>query len=136
MATLLVATALHVGFQLTVSVLVYPALVRTPASLWPKTQRQHSRAIVWLVVLVYGMVLLASAGALWSAPDTWWVWLSCGASAGAFAVTATRAAPLHGQLGRVGPEPDLLAALLLADRVRLALALVAMIGAIGALSTR
>jgi hypothetical protein len=57
-------------------------------------------------------------------------WLAALATAAALLATALRAAPLHGRLGRQGPEPDLLAALLRADRVRTAAALVAVVAAL------
>lgn len=45
-------------------------------------------------------------------------------------MTAVRAAPLHGRLAR-GPEPELLRALVRADRARTVLALVAALAAAG-----
>lgn len=122
---LLGATALHAGFQLTVTVLVYPALVRLAPADFARAHADHSRAIVPLVGLVYGAVLVTSVGAVVSAPASVLAWLVAGASGLALLVTAVRAAPLHGRLGLRGPEPDLLRALLGADRVRTLAALVA-----------
>ncbi len=42
---LLTATAVHLGFQVAVSVLVYPALTRVPAEHWAEAHKAHSRAI-------------------------------------------------------------------------------------------
>ena len=53
----LAAAALHAGFQLTVSVLVYPALLR--AEPFAPAHDRHSRSIVPLVLLVY-VALVAS----------------------------------------------------------------------------
>src|SRR3712207_7268377 len=39
------ATAAHLGFQATVTAVVYPALARTPAPQWAAAHRAHSRAI-------------------------------------------------------------------------------------------
>lgn len=94
----LVATAAHAGFQLTVTALVYPALVRVGPEGWQQAHTRHSRAILPLVVLVYGALL----------------------------VTATASAPTHRRL--VTPEPHLLRRLLVVDRVRAGLACLAFAG--------
>lgn len=126
---LVVATALHLGFQLAVTLVVYPALVRTPAEHWSAAHARHSRSIAPLVVGVYGAALVGVGGALVADPGAGTVWLSALATAAAFAVTAGRAAPLHGRLGRGGPAPDLLAALVRADRLRTICAALALLAA-------
>jgi hypothetical protein len=123
---LVVATALHAGFQLTVTTLVYPALARAARSDFARVHARHSRAVVPLVGLVYGAVVVAAAGAVLAAPTSLLTWSAALASAVALATTAFRAAPLHGRLGRRGPEPDLVRALLRADRVRTLAALLAL----------
>ncbi len=123
---LVAATALHAGFQLTVTLLAYPALAEVAADRFARAHAVHSRRIVPLVGLVYGVLALACLGALVSAPGSLAVWVAGGVSATAVLLTALRAAPLHGRLAREGPEPSLLTALVRADRVRTAAALVAL----------
>lgn len=127
---LVAAAALHAGFQLTVTTLIYPALVEVEAARFAAAHTVHSRRIVPLVGLVYGALGLACLGALLTAPGSAAVWLAGAASAAAVLVTALRAAPLHGRVGREGPGPDLLRALVRADRVRTAAALVALVAAV------
>ena len=123
---LLGATALHTGFQLVVSVLVYPALVAVPAPDFAAGHARHSRRIVPLVVLVYGAVVVACTWVLIDGPRSPSAVLSCAASALAGGTTAFLAAPTHARLGRDGPTSALLVRLLLADRVRCAAAVVAL----------
>ncbi len=129
---LLAATCLHAGFQLTVTTLVYPALGRLRADVWSREHDLHSRRIVPLVVLTYAGVLVATAGAL-LADASPLVVLSAAGSALALGTTAARAAPLHGRLGR-GHRPALVEALVRADRVRAAGAVVAVLGAVAAVA--
>ena len=124
------ATSLHAGFQLTVTTLVYPALGRVGPDGFARAHAAHSRAIVPLVGVVYGVVVVAALGAVVSAPGSSAAWAAGVASAGALLVTALRAAPLHGRLGRRGPEPDLLRALVRADRARTTFALLATVAAV------
>jgi hypothetical protein len=127
---LVATTSLHAAFQLTVSVLVYPALVRVAAGAFARAHADHSRSIVPLVALVYSAALVGAGGAVCAAPTSVAAWLAALATGSALLATALRAAPLHGRLGRQGSEPDLLAALLRADRVRTAAALVAVVAAL------
>jgi hypothetical protein len=124
---LLAATALHAGFQLTVTVLVYPVLAATPTGDWSSVHRRHSRRITPLVGVVYLAVLVAAAGALLTAPRGA-VGVAVGATAVALGLTAALAAPLHGRLG-AGRDEDLIRRLLRADRLRSAAALVALVAA-------
>ncbi len=125
---LLLATALHLGFQLTVSLVVYPALARVPTRSWREWHSDHSTRIVPLVGIVYGSALVACVGSL-LAGATPGGWVAAAATAGAFGLTAFAAVPLH---GRLEPAPDraLLRRLLLVDRGRTGFALVAMTGAV------
>lgn len=124
---LLAATALHLGFQATVTVLVYPALARVPPAQWTAAHRAHSRAITPVVAVVYGSLLAAGGWALWSGPAAG-TWLALAATAVAMLVTAFVAAPAHGRLGG-GHDPELLRRLLRADRVRAVAAALALLAA-------
>ena len=128
---LLTTTAAHLGFQATVTAVVYPALARVPGAQWLEAHRAHSRAITPLVVVVYGSLLAAAGWALWAGPDAW-TWVALAAGAAAMAVTAFAAAPAHGRLAG-GHDPHRVGRLLRADRLRLIAAGVALIGALPAI---
>lgn len=124
---LLAATALHAGFQLTVTWLVYPALVRIPASTWAVEHERHSRRIVPLVGVVYVAALAAGTGVLLTGP-TYAEWVALAATLTAIGTTALAAAPLHGRLA-AGPDPVLLGRLLRVDGVRSVAVLAAFVAA-------
>ena len=128
-AALLAATALHAGFQATVTVLVYPALARVRPEDWPAGHDAHSRAITPLVAVVYGAALVACVGAVLSSPASAGAWVAAAGTAGAFLVTGAAAAPTHGRLGGAR-TPRLVARLLAVDRWRLVLAVLALGGAL------
>jgi hypothetical protein len=130
-ALLVAATAVHAGFQATVTVLVYPALVRTRDDDFPSAHDVHSRRITPLVAAVYGGLAVACGAALVAEPRTPGVRVAALGSAGAVLVTGVVAAPTHGRLGR-GRTPELVSRLLVADRVRLACAVLAFGGAVRA----
>lgn len=125
---LVVATAVHAGFQLTVTALVYPALVRTGADDWATVHGAHSRRITPLVTVVYGLLVVAGVTSVAVGPGSAWTWVAVVASAVALLVTATSAAPLHGRLAAT-PDPRLLGRLLRVDRVRAVAALVGVLAA-------
>jgi hypothetical protein len=127
-ALLVAATAVHAGFQLTVTWLVYPALGDLAAAPWSSSHATHSRRIVPLVGLVYLAVVVTVAGSLVVAPDVAHL-VAAAASAVVFVLTAGFAAPLH---GRLGPErePRLFRRLLAVDRWRSVFALVALSAAV------
>jgi len=127
---LLTAAAVHLGFQATVTAIVYPALARVPAAQWGIAHAAHSRAITPVVVVVYGALALAGGWALLSAPGGWTL-VALAALAVAVLVTAVAAAPAHGRLGR-GHDPARIARLLRADRVRAVAAGVALAAALAA----
>lgn len=128
---LLTATGVHAGFQATVTGLVYPALARVPAEDWPAAHDTHSRRITPLVAVVYGAAVVTSAGTLRQSPGSAGARVAALGTAGAVLVTAAVAAPTHGRLGR-GRTPQLVTRLLVADRVRLGCALLALAGAVAA----
>lgn len=133
LVALAVAAALHAGFQLCVTVLVYPVLLHD-GHRWSERHRAHSRAIVPLVALTYGAHVLAAGWALASRPDSVMVWVATAGLAATVGITALGAAPLHRRLGR-GHDPALARALLRVDRARLGAVLLAATAAVAALAT-
>ncbi len=113
---LLAAATVHLGFQLTVTAVVYPALARVPAGQWAKTHRAHTGAITPLVVLVYGLLALSGGWGLLAGPDAWTL-AAVAAGVVAVLVTVSLAAPLHLRLGRAY-DKALVRRLLHVDRVR------------------
>ncbi|UIJ35629.1 hypothetical protein [Allobranchiibius sp. GilTou73] len=128
-AAFLAATALHAGFQATVTVLVYPALARIPTDRWAVEHDRHSRRITPLV----GVVYLALAGAtVWMLVADRGPWTYAGAllALAVAVVTGVGAAPVHGRLSRA--DPVLIARLLVIDRVRAVLGVLLLACACGA----
>lgn len=132
---LALAAVLHLGFQATVTVLVYPALARVgrehPED-WTAVHARHSRAIVPLVGVVYVGLLAAGVWSLASGPGPLDLVALAGAW-GAVLVTGAVAAPTHGRLAT--PDPALLERLLRADRWRAALAAVGAVAALAGVAT-
>lgn len=129
-SALLTATALHAGFQLTITLVVYPALAAVPAPSWSPAHDAHSRRIAPLVALVYAAGLVAAVGAVLVTPSGGTVAALVGLVV-AVGVTATAAAPAHGRLGR-GKDDDLVRTLMRADRLRALGAVTALAGALAA----
>ena len=127
---LLTAAAVHLGFQATVTAVVYPALARVPAAQWPGAHRAHTRAITPVVVVVYGALVVAGGWALVDGPDRWTT-VALAAVAVTLLVTAFGAAPAHGRLGD-GHDPARIRRLLRVDRVRAAAALLTLAAAVPA----
>lgn len=121
----LVATA-HAGFQTTVTLLVYPALVEVGREAWDRAHARHSRRIVPLVALLYAGLLATGCVLVLDGPDAA-AWVGLVATAGALVVTAVAAAPLHGRLR--ADTDDLRRRLLVVDRVRCACAVVGAVAA-------
>lgn len=126
-ALLLAATALHAGFQVTVTALVYPALLAHGRD-WAARHAAHSRRITPVVGLTYVALLAAGVPALLTDRGPGVALAALGA-AGSLGTTAFVAAPLHGRLGH-GWDPALAHRLLLADRVRAVGAVVALTGGV------
>jgi hypothetical protein len=124
---LLAAVAVHAGFQLTVTTLVYPALFRT--SDWLPTHRAHSRAITPLVAVIYGALVVTSAWAVVDGVDSIGTVLALGGITLCLLTTAFFAAPLHGKLAG-GRDAALVDRLLVADGVRSIGAVLALVGAL------
>lgn len=124
---LVVAAALHAGFQFTVTAVVYPALVATDPAGWRRAHRAHSRSITPIVALTYAALLIGAGWALWTTPSSIGVWVSAGGAALSMSVTALVAAPTHTQL-TAKLDPTLLRRLIRSDRLRSAGALIALLG--------
>lgn len=138
-AALAAATALHLGFQATVTLLTYPALADTGRTAtpeaWARVHDAHSRRITPLVAVVYGALLVTGAWSVATGPGPAG-WVSLAAVLATFAVTAAMAAPTHGRLARPGADRGrLLDHLLRVDRLRLLGGLVAALAAAGAVVT-
>ncbi|WP_295696799.1 hypothetical protein [Lapillicoccus sp.] len=134
LVALAVAAALHLGFQLAVTVLVYPALARVAPGDWSTSHDAHSRRIVPLVGLTYAALLGSGVWALAAAPLSVGLVVALVGAATALLTTTFAAAPLHGRLGG-GHDPALVTRLLRVDRVRAAGAAVCLVGAVGAVLT-
>ncbi|RLV51202.1 hypothetical protein D9V37_00680 [Nocardioides mangrovicus] len=120
------ASALHAGFQLTVTVLVYPALAAHDAAQWPTIHGRHSSRITPLVGLVYALLVVCGGVLVAAGPGPLAVVGLLGGAA-SLVVTATLAAPLHGRLRT--HDTTRVARLLVVDRWRCA---AAVLGAVSA----
>ena len=127
---LLLVAAGHLGFQLTVSLVVYPALGEVGDEAWPSAHERHSRRIAPLVGALYVPLVLALAWAAESEPQAAGTWLALVGGALSVVTTAAVAAPLHGRLGRATERPELLRDLSRADRIRTAGAVACLVGAV------
>jgi len=126
-----VASAVHVGFQLTVTAVVYPALATRRADEWPRAHDRHRRTIAPVVLLVYG-ALLATGGWLIASGPGGLELVAVGVTALAFSTTAFGAAPIHGRLTQ--RDTTLVRRLFVVDRVRCAFAVAAGVLAVLAIS--
>ena len=132
---LLAVGALHAGFQLVVTVVVYPALADVPDASWARAHADHSRRITRVVAPLYAVVAGACLWALLSWPVGPAVAVALLGHAVAGGTTAAVAAPTHGRLGREGRRPELVRRLLVADRVRTGGALLALAAGLVAVAT-
>lgn len=127
---LLVLSAAHLGFQLTVTGVVYPALARVSQADWPVAHAGHSRRIAWVVMPIYAALVGVIVWLLVTGPSGWQIVSILGALL-SLLTTALFAAPLHGKL-TPGPEPALVHRLLVIDRVRCVGAVICFVGALAA----
>lgn len=123
-SALLVVGGLHLGFQLVVAVVVYPALAETPPDRWEAAHAAHSHRISLVVAPLYVAIAAVCLWVLVAGPRDVTNLLAVAGHALAAGTTALVAAPTHTRLGREGPTPELLRRLRLADGVRLAGAVV------------
>lgn len=129
---LLLVAAAHLGFQVTVDLVVYPALGEVPDDGWTRAHERHSRRITPVVAAIYPPLVLVLAWALVAEPDEAGTWLALAGGAVSVVTTAVVAAPTHGRLSSAGPadRPALMRRLDRADRVRTVGALVCLAGAV------
>ena len=125
------ASLAHAGFQVAVTALVYPALVRSgrvhPDD-WAEVHGRHSRAIGPVVAVLYGALLATGVWVLATGVGSVAAAVAGVGAVGAALVTAVAAAPTHGRLSR--PDPVLLHRLVVADRVRCGWAVLGAVGAV------
>ncbi len=131
-ALVLAAGALHAGFQVTVSALVYPALLR--AEPFGPAHRRHSRGIAPVVVVVYGALVATGVARLVVGDLDGASTVALGGAALAGLTTALVAAPTHGRLA-AGRTDALARRLTRADLVRTVGAVVGFAGALVAALT-
>lgn len=122
---LLAVSAAHAGFQLVVSVVVYPALAEVGEQGWATAHAAHSRRISLVVGPLYLALIAVNLGVLIDGVGSLAVGLAVLGNAIAGVTTALVAAPTHGSLGLRGPMPRLIRRLLVADWIRTGGALLA-----------
>lgn len=129
---LLLVAAAHLGFQVTVAAVVYPALAEVPLERWTGAHERHSRRIAPLVLVLYPALLGVVGWSLLARPDQLGAWVAASGAAVTLAATVLLAAPTHGALGATTPgrHARLVRRLLVADRVRTLGALVLAAGAL------
>ena len=130
---LLLVAAVHLGFQATVTLMVYPALRDVPADGWTRSHALHSRRIVPLVGALYVPLVALLVWAAVAHPDDLGTWLAVAGGVLSVGTTAAVAAPVHGQLSGAVSRDDrarLTRRLVVADRVRALGAMVCVAGAI------
>ena len=125
------ATAVHAGFQLTVTLLVYPALATRDSEEWAAAHGRHSRVTAPLVAVLYAALLGTAAVLVVDGPGPAG-WLALVATGAALADTAVLAAPLHGRLQE--RDAVLVQRLLVVDRWRCAAAVVGALAAVAAVA--
>ena len=130
LVTLLLVAAGHLGFQLTVSLVVYPALADVGADSWRVAHERHARRIAPLVGAIYVPLVLVLAWTAATEPQATGTWLALVGGALSVVTTAAIAAPLHGRLGGATERPELLRDLCRADRIRTVGAVVCVVGAV------
>ena len=129
---LLMVAAAHLGFQLTVDLVVYPALGDVSSDAWEAAHDRHSRRIVPLVVALYPPLVLLLGWAVVAEPRSAATWVAVAGGLLSVVTTAAVAAPTHGRLASVeaAGRPALMQRLDRADRVRSVGAVVCVVGAL------
>lgn len=129
---LLLAAAAHLGFQLTVAVVVYPALREVGDEAWSGAHESHSRRIAPLVGVLYVPLVVALAWVAATQPQAMGTWLALVGGALSVVTTAVLAAPMHGRLATVpaAERAELLGNLGRVDLIRTAGAVLCLVGAV------
>lgn len=129
---LLLVAASHLGFQLTVALVVYPALGEVPPAAWAPAHERHSRRIVPLVAAIYPPLVLLLGWVVVAEPRAVGTWLAVAGGLLSVVTTASVAAPAHGRLSSAPAtdRPALMRRLDRADRVRTVGALLCVVGAV------
>jgi hypothetical protein len=129
---LLLVAGVHLGFQVTIDLVVYPALGEVRDDQWSGAHERHSRRVTPIVAMVYPPLVLVLGWAVVQGPRVAGTWVALAGGLLAVATTAAVAAPAHGRLASAAPvdRAALLRRLDLADRVRSVGALVCVVGAL------
>lgn len=129
---LLLVAGAHLGFQLTVDLVVYPALGEVADDRWTTTHEQHSRRITPVVAAIYPPLVLLLGWTAVERPGEVGTWIAVAGGLLAVITTAAVAAPTHGRLASATAtdRSALLHRLDLADRARSVGALVCAAGAL------
>ena len=129
---LLLLAAVHLGFQLTVDLVVYPALGEVPDAAWAVAHEGHSRRITPVVAAIYPPLVVVLGWAVASEPREMGTWVALAGGLVSVVATAAVAAPTHGRLASVPPgeRPALMRRLDRADRVRTVGAVTCLVGAV------
>lgn len=104
---LLVAASAHVGLQVVVHLVVYPALAdasTTSPGTADLAHRRHGRRMSVAVAPVYGLLAVASVGVAVAEPS-WSAAVALGVVLATFLVTGTLAVPTHEAIAAEG-EPS------------------------------
>ena len=129
---LLLVAGAHLGFQLTIDLVVYPALGEVDGDRWTAAHERHSRRVTPVVAAVYPPLVLLLAWTVVARPGEVGTWVAVAGGLVAVATTAAVAAPTHGRLSSATTDDRsaLLRRLDRADRVRTLGALVCAVGAV------
>jgi hypothetical protein len=129
---LLLVAGAHLGFQLTVDLVVYPALGEVGPEGWARAHAGHSRRITPVVALVYVPLVLVLGWVAVAGTRDVGTWVALAGGLVSVGATAAVAAPIHGRLSSVDADERsvLLARLGRADRARTLGAVVCVVGAL------
>lgn len=129
---LLLVAGAHLGFQLTVDLVVYPALAEVGSEGWSRAHAGHSRRITPVVAAIYPPLVLLLGWTVVERPGEVGTWIAVAGGLLAVVTTAAVAAPTHGRLASATAtdRTALLHRLDLADRMRTLGALVCAAGAL------
>ena len=130
----LAAACAYAGFQVTITVLVYPQLAavgRSAPAIFTGHEARHSARTAVVVGPLFAVLVAATAWSVVSAPTSALSWAAAACTAVVLGVTALAAVPRHDRLRR-GWDPAVMAALQRVDVVRAvaALAQVVLAGAV------